>query len=318
MTSLPPHADQVVRDAVDAFMEGRLVPEFVGETVFETKNSRYRLVDGVVVVGPDPSLVGAELVGWLCESSRRCLVESAWQPGSRAVLVDRQRGRDIIVTSTTRLLHLEDTVTSRPSRPSRPQAAQFQSWHPPPMEAHPTPSPPPPPPDPTVPATPEQLQPRVIIAATPTPPAAIAEAAAPLPAPRKPAVHLPPRPIAQAVPPPPPAPPVRPALGPLPVPTPPPRRPATASSIPMPAPAAAPVPVSAPVPGAPPSDPASAEPPTVETAWEVTSSELQVIDEEALADALRQNVGEADSLPSIPIDLVRLLRPRLGDDDPRQ
>jgi hypothetical protein len=284
MTSLPPHADQVVHDAVDAFMEGRLVPDFVGETAFETKNSRYRLLDGVVIAGPDPSLVGAELVGWLCESGRRCLVESAWQPGSRAVLVDRQRGRDIIVTSTTRLLHLEETSTSRPSRPQA-APAQFRSWHPPPAE-HTSPEPPSPPAPPL-----EPQQPRVIIAATPAPAPA---AETPLPSPRKPAVHLPPRPIAPqaALPPPvlpPPAP--RPILRPLPVPLPPPRRPT-------------------PVP----------PPPAPETPWEVTSAELQVVDEEAIAldDATQQAPPEADSLPSIPIDLVRLLRPHLGDDDPRQ
>lgn len=286
MTSLPPHADQVVRDAVDAFMEGRLVPEFLGETVFETKNSRYRLIDGVVVAGPDPSLNGAELVGWFCESGRRCLVESAWQPGSRAVLVDRQRGRDIIVTSTTRLLHLEDTNTSRPARPQA-APAQFRSWHPPPAELPPEPPSPPAPPL-------EPQQPRVILAATPAPPPA---------APRKPAVHLPPRPIAPL---PPPAPSPRPILRPLPLPTPPPRRPSPVPPPPVPPP---PVPMVPPPPA-----------PAPETPWEVTSSELQVVDEEAFQrdDAAQQGPGEADSMPSIPIDLVRLLRPRLGDDDPRQ
>src|SRR5438270_849287 len=107
MTNLEPRADKAVRDAVDAFMDGRLVPEFEGEIVFETKNSRYRMLDGVVFAAPDGSLVGAELVGWLSESARRCLIESSWQPGARAVLVDRKRGRNIIVTSTTRLLHQE-------------------------------------------------------------------------------------------------------------------------------------------------------------------------------------------------------------------
>src|SRR5262245_11582283 len=102
MTSIDPRADRVVRDAVDAFMDGRLEPDFSGETVFETKNSRYRMRDGVVVSAPDVSLLGAELVGWLCESSNRLLVESAWQHGARAVLVDRTRGRNIIVTSATR------------------------------------------------------------------------------------------------------------------------------------------------------------------------------------------------------------------------
>ena len=98
MSNLDPQADKAVHDAVDAFMEGRLDPEFAGETVFETKNSRYRLLDGVVFAAPSDALLGAELVGWLMETTRRSVVGSAWQPGARAVLVDRHRGRNIIVT----------------------------------------------------------------------------------------------------------------------------------------------------------------------------------------------------------------------------
>lgn len=59
MTGLEPRADRAVRDAVDAFLEGRLRPEYAGETVFETKNSRYRLFNGVFFSAPDASLVGA-------------------------------------------------------------------------------------------------------------------------------------------------------------------------------------------------------------------------------------------------------------------
>ncbi len=116
MTNLDAVSDKVVRDAVDAYLDGRLAPELsgdrTGETAFETKNSRYRLVDGIVIAAPDDSLIGSELVGWLIESTRRSVVESAWQPGSRAVLVDRHRGRNIIVTSTTRLLHVEERADS--------------------------------------------------------------------------------------------------------------------------------------------------------------------------------------------------------------
>ncbi len=103
MTRLDPRADRAVRDAVDDFIGRSLPPEYVGETVFETKNSRYRLIDGVLFSAPDASLVGAELVGWLLETPKRCTVESAWQATSRAVLVDRQRARHIIVTSSTRI-----------------------------------------------------------------------------------------------------------------------------------------------------------------------------------------------------------------------
>jgi hypothetical protein len=208
MATLEPRSDKVVRDAIDAFLDGRLVPDFAGETVFETKNSRYRLLDGVVFAAPDPSLVGAELVGWLCESPRRCLVESAWQPGSRAVLVDRKDGRNIIVTSTTRLLHQEERGSGPYQGGSAKSHSDFRSWHPPAPALHegrlPTFSPeiiaatPPPlevvPPPPVPPLTPH----------SPPPPPLGPEATSPK------RVHLPPRPIAR----------------PLPAPLPPPRVPA--------------------------------------------------------------------------------------------
>ncbi len=120
-----------MRDAVDDFLGGSLPPEYVGETVFETKNSRYRLIDGVLFSAPDASLVGAELVGWLLESPKRCTVESAWQATSRAVLVDRKRGRHIIVTSSTRMLHLEvERVDAPPANGSR-EHQTGSSVHPP-------------------------------------------------------------------------------------------------------------------------------------------------------------------------------------------
>jgi hypothetical protein len=158
MTNLDPQADKAVHDAVDAFMEGRLNPEFAGETVFETKNSRYRLLDGVVFAAPAETLIGAELVGWLVETAYRSVVGPTWQPGARAVLVDRHRGRNIIVTSTTRLLHADGGRAA-----PKPQVA---GWSP----AH-------------------------IVPATPLPQASVLPRA---PAPSYPAVHHPPRPIAPA------------------------------------------------------------------------------------------------------------------------
>jgi hypothetical protein len=179
MANLDLTADKAVRDAVDAFVEGRLVPDFVGETVFETKNSRYRLLDGVVFAAPDDSLVGSELVGWLMESRHRSVVESAWQPGSRAVLVDRHHARNIIVTSTTRLLHLEEHASRAGVAPPVPPLVP-RPWGPGP----PAPSPHRPP----------------IVASTPLPPqvtAAPIQSAAAVQK-RAAAIHLPPRPIAPA------------------------------------------------------------------------------------------------------------------------
>ena len=219
MTGLEPKADQAVRDAVDAFIEGRLRSEYSGETVFETKNSRYRLMDGVLFSAPDASLVGAELVGWLIESARRCTVESAWQSTSRAVLVDRKRGRHIIVTSSTRMLHLEEE--SPESGSSEDQAGS--SVHPPIWEEGTAPAPTLPPPS---------SHPRAPSYAPS--PALIAQPASrsPLPIAPLPRVHAPPRPMLQRIPQ---ATAPKPLARPLPYPSAPPRR---ASPAPLPSAAA--------------------------------------------------------------------------------
>src|SRR5262245_20612179 len=107
MTFLGPEADRAVRNAVDAFLNGKLRPQAEGEVVFETRNSRYRIVDGTLVSATDPSLVGAELVGWLVESDHQTIVGAWWTPTARAVLVDHRQGRHIIVTSGTRLVKVD-------------------------------------------------------------------------------------------------------------------------------------------------------------------------------------------------------------------
>ena len=110
MTGLEPRADQIVREAVDAYLDGYLHQSHAGEMVFETKNSRYQLMDGTLFAAPDSSLIGAELVGWLIDGGGP-VVASAWRPRARAVLVDRKRGRHIIVTSATRRFYLEERST---------------------------------------------------------------------------------------------------------------------------------------------------------------------------------------------------------------
>ncbi|MBK8259583.1 MAG: hypothetical protein IPK82_43875 [Polyangiaceae bacterium] len=111
MTPLAQQADQAVRHAVDAYIDGRLLPMFEGDSSFETRNSAYRLVDGVLASAPDRALVGAELVGWLIEYVSRSEVSSTWKPGARAVLVDTRndgvRGPQIVVTSATRSFRTE-------------------------------------------------------------------------------------------------------------------------------------------------------------------------------------------------------------------
>jgi hypothetical protein len=195
MTGLEPRADQAVRDAVDAFLEGRLSPEYAGETVFETKNSRYRLMDGILFSAPDASLVGAELVGWLIESAKRSIVESAWQATSRAVLVDRKRGRHIIVTSSTRMLHLEEE--SPPSGSSEDQAGS--SVHPPIWEESANAAAPSLPPPSAPPPSSHRYAPLPALNAPsrnePSPTTRPPPSATPLPR-----VHAPPRPMLQRIP----------------------------------------------------------------------------------------------------------------------
>jgi hypothetical protein len=316
MATLDPRADKVVRDAVDAFMEGRLVPDFPGETVFETKNSRYRLRDGVVIAAPDPSLLGAELVGWLCESARRCLVESLWQPGSRAVLVDRKQGRNIVVTSTTKLLHFDTPSGGPPAGHAKP-AHEFRSWHPPAMANRGN-----------APFSPARAP---IVPATPFPPG-VAEgspesATSPLasqppfgdgsqpsqpsqpsqltPA-RRSAVHPPPRPIASL-----PAIPRMPTLAvrPLPVPAPPPRR-----DLPPPPPTQP----DRPQPTAEPPQP-TGDRQSTNDAWEITSAELEIADDVTTAleelDAPRQPPS-VDASSAEPFPLVRPRRPESDPGEP--
>ncbi len=121
MTPLAAQADQAVRHAVDAYIDGRLLPMFEGEGSFDTRNSSYRLLDGVLLSGPHHDLVGAELVGWLVEFVSRAEVSQAWRAGARAVLVDTRndgvRGPHIVVTSATRAFRMEKPA-ERSSKPS--------------------------------------------------------------------------------------------------------------------------------------------------------------------------------------------------------
>ncbi|HVY46236.1 MAG TPA: hypothetical protein VHB21_10175 [Minicystis sp.] len=130
MTLLAPEADRAVRDAVEAFLAGALRPSMLGETMFETRNGRYRLMDGVLFSAADTSMVGAELVGWLLEGPENSVVQDGWIAGARAVLVDRRRSRQIIVTSTSRLFRVDATGSGAKPMPLPPPST------PPPRAAH--------------------------------------------------------------------------------------------------------------------------------------------------------------------------------------
>jgi hypothetical protein len=110
-------SDRIVRDAVDAFLEGRLAPDLPGSTWFETRNSRYTLLDGVLVGARQAALLGAELVGWLDEQRGVRSVHARWSPGSKAILVDRREGRQLVVTSAVKRLGVDERERAASSAP---------------------------------------------------------------------------------------------------------------------------------------------------------------------------------------------------------
>ncbi|MDI1475554.1 hypothetical protein [Polyangium sp. y55x31] len=111
MNFLEPDTDRVVRVSIDAFLEGRLRPDVAGDRVFETKNSRYRMLAGKLVAATSSQLVGSELVGWLVdEESDKARVLPRWSPGARAVLLVKRLGRHIVVTSATLMMEVDGVL----------------------------------------------------------------------------------------------------------------------------------------------------------------------------------------------------------------
>ncbi|HEY4122362.1 MAG TPA: hypothetical protein VGM56_31055 [Byssovorax sp.] len=214
MTLLASDADRVVRDAVDGYLAGR--KEYAagarGETIFETRNSRYRLLDGVLFAAGDTSMLGAEFVGWLLEGLDTCSVQAEWMSGARAILVDPRRGQNIIVTSTTRACQTHATRTQRwaehesdpdlPQMDAKPRAMPTPAAPPqhPRLPRRGTIPPCPPAPIGRLPGTTEisvattlvqRKAPPASNPARPLPPPAV-----PPPRPSAPRVHAPPRPVA--------------------------------------------------------------------------------------------------------------------------
>ena len=146
MSYLTLDADRLVRDAVDAYLEGRARPDAVGDCVYATRNSQYRVVEGVVHEASDTSLMGAELCGWLCEELGQPLMEPRWRPYGRAVFVER-RSRHVVVTSRTLTRNVISGNVSpvpkgkrRPSViPAAPPIPVLRSSAPPPPDGSPTP-----------------------------------------------------------------------------------------------------------------------------------------------------------------------------------
>lgn len=98
MSLLTLDSDRLVRDAVDAFLEGSLRPDPLPDTLYATKNSRYRIVAGLVHEASDTSLMGAELVGWLTEEDGIARIEPRWEFRARAIFVERAT-KEVVVTS---------------------------------------------------------------------------------------------------------------------------------------------------------------------------------------------------------------------------
>lgn len=112
MTLLLPAADRVVREAVDAVLEGRSRPGSGADVSFATRSSRYRVIHGILKEASDASLVGARFVGWLFDGSREPTVTERWDTDARAVLIDESKGQ-IVVTSLTRV-HVSNALPVLP------------------------------------------------------------------------------------------------------------------------------------------------------------------------------------------------------------
>jgi hypothetical protein len=119
MSYLTLDADRLVRDAVDAFLEGRLRPDPVPDTLYATKNSRYRILAGMVHEASDTSLMGAELVGWLVEEGTAPHIEPRWEFRARAIFVERKT-KQVVVTSKV----VARTLSSE-ARPPSPKPASI-------------------------------------------------------------------------------------------------------------------------------------------------------------------------------------------------
>ncbi len=102
MTLLLPAADRVVREAVEAMLDGRSRPGAGADISFATRSSRYRVIHGVLREATDTSLVGARFVGWLFDATSDTRISERWDPDARAVLIDEVKGQ-IVVTSITRV-----------------------------------------------------------------------------------------------------------------------------------------------------------------------------------------------------------------------
>lgn len=102
MTLLLPAADRVVREAVEAMLDGRTRPGAGADISFATRSSRYRVIHGVLREATDTSLVGARFVGWLFDGTAETRVSERWETDARAVLIDELKGQ-IVVTSITRV-----------------------------------------------------------------------------------------------------------------------------------------------------------------------------------------------------------------------
>jgi hypothetical protein len=172
MLQLIAESEMAVREAVAAHLAGRPIHRMKGEAVFETRNNRYRMVDGILFEARHLEIVGAEFVGWLLEAPGYGAMDGAFWAGARAVFVHRSADRLIVVTSGAhRFAH-------RNASPAR-GSAQASAFPVPAFSLPPMGSPPPQPP-----ATPIHApQPRFLAA-----PSIAARTLPPLPRP-----SLPPR-----------------------------------------------------------------------------------------------------------------------------
>ena len=136
MESRRAYIKQLAARSAHAWGTAPLDPAFAGETRVQTRNTLYRMRDGVcyaVERDDDPgrerihasALVGMRIVGWVSRDDPSAGITTSWRAGSYAVLWRPREGGEehsaIALTSSTLAFRQVARIAPRPP-PSRPAA----------------------------------------------------------------------------------------------------------------------------------------------------------------------------------------------------
>lgn len=122
MSLLAIDAERLAQEATDAFIEGRLRPRREPDTLYRTRNSRYRIMEGIVEEATDTTVIGATLVSWLFEERGSFRLEPQWRAGARAILLGKTHPQVIV---TSRVLSSAPSIGGQPHQPARGRDARI-------------------------------------------------------------------------------------------------------------------------------------------------------------------------------------------------